>query len=111
MNEEEVKKQIMVLESCTQVNWADIGAESVEQKMDQLYYILYDLRKYTDKIVAELSLSLLSRLAKALQTLWDDQDELISDVQEELEMILYFENISEKIENKRGISWEELLDD
>ncbi|MBD3193282.1 MAG: hypothetical protein GF308_21790 [Candidatus Heimdallarchaeota archaeon] len=110
MNEEKIKKKINLLETCTRINWTDTDSEFVEQKMDELYYTLYELRKEANEIVTKLSLSLLTRLAKALQILFDNQDEFTSDVQEELEMWFLYENIVEKIENERELSWDELIE-
>jgi len=109
MNEEQVKKQIAFLENCTSMNWDKVDSESLEQIMEELYLALYDLRKQISEIVVKLPLPLLTRFAKALQTLKDDQDNLTSDVQEELEMYFFYENIDEKIEESRELSWDELL--
>lgn len=109
MNEAQVKKQIAFMENCANLNWDQIDSESLDQTMEELYLALYELRKQISEIVVTLPLPLLTRFAKALQTLNDDQDNLTSDVQEELEMYFFYENIGEKIEENRGFSWDELL--
>ena len=110
MNEEKVKKQIAFMEKCVSMNWDEVNSESLDQTMEELYLILYELRKQISEIVVKIPLSLLVRFAKALQALNDDQDNLTSDVQEELEMYFFYENIEEKIEEKRELSWDELLE-
>jgi len=109
MNEEQVKKQIAFMEKCTSLNWDIVDSESLDQTMEELYLALYELRKQISEVVIKLPLPLLTRFAKALQALNDDQDNLTSDVQEEIEMYFFFENIEEKIEENRGASWDELL--
>ena len=109
MNEEQVMKQIAILENCAGLNWENVDSETQDQSMEELYLTLYELRKQISEIVEKLPLLLLTRFAKALQTLMDDQDNLTSDVQEELEMYFYYENIEEKIEESRELSWDELL--
>ncbi len=109
MNEEQVKKQIAFMEKCASLNWDQVDSETLDQTMEELYLALYELRKQINEIVVKLPLPLLTRFAKALQTLNDDQDNLTSDVQEELEMYFFYENIEEKIEENRELSWEELL--
>jgi len=110
MEEEQVKKQIAFMENCASLNMDEIDSESLDQTMEELYLALYELRKQISEIIVKLPLPLLARFAKALQTLNDDQDNLTSDVQEELEMYFFYENIEEKIEENRELSWEELLD-
>ncbi|MCG3253540.1 MAG: hypothetical protein KAX09_06805 [Candidatus Heimdallarchaeota archaeon] len=110
MEEEQVKKQIAFMENCASLNMDEIDSKSLDQTMEELYLALYELRKQINEIVVKLPLPLLTRFAKALQTLNDDQDNLTSDVQEELEMYFFYENIEEKIEENRELSWEELLD-
>ncbi len=110
MNEEQVKKQIAFMENCASLNWDQVDSESLDQTMEELFLALYELRKQISEIVVKLPLPLLTRFAKALQTLKDDQDNLTSDVQEELEMYFFYENIEEKIEENRELSWEELLE-
>lgn len=110
MNEEHVKKQIAFMEKCASMNWDEVDSESQDQTMEELYLALYELRKQISEIVVMLPLPLLGRFAKALQALNDNQDNLTSDVQEELEMYFFYENIEEKIEENRELSWEELLD-
>jgi len=110
MEEEQVKKQITFMENCASLNKDEVDSESLDQTMEELYLALYELRKQISEIVVKLPLPLLTRFAKALQTLNDDQDNLTSDIQEELEMYFFYENIKEKIEENRELSWEELLD-
>ena len=110
MNEEQVKKQITFMEKCASINWDDVDSESLDQTMEELYLALYELRKQISEIVVKIPLPLLVRFAKTLQALNDDQDNLTSDVQEELEMYFFYENIEEKIEESRELSWEELLE-
>ena len=109
MNEEQVMKQIAILENCASLNWENVDPETLDKTMEELYLTLYELRKQLSEIVEKLSLPLLTRFAKTLQTLMDDQDNLTSDVQEELEMYFFYENIEEKIEESRELSWDELL--
>jgi hypothetical protein len=109
MNEEQVKKQIVFLEKCANLNWEDVDSDTLEQTMEELYLVLYELRKQLINVIEELPLPLLSRLAKALQKLMDSQDNLTSDVQEELEMYFFYENIEEKVEEKRELFWEDLI--
>ncbi len=110
MEEEQVKKQIAFMENCASLKLDEVDSESLDQTMEELYLALYELRKQISEIVVKLPLPLLTRFAKALQTLNDDQDNLTSDIQEELEMYFFYENIKEKIEENRELSWEELLD-
>ena len=110
MNEEQVKKQIAFMEKCSKINWDETDSESQDQTMEELYLALYELRKQISEIVVMLPLPLLGRFAKALQALNDTQDILTSDVQEELEMYFFYENIKEKTEENRDLTWEELLD-
>ncbi|MHA1532755.1 MAG: hypothetical protein ACTSR6_12245 [Candidatus Heimdallarchaeota archaeon] len=110
MEEEQVKKQITFMENCASLNKDEVDSESLDQTMEELYLALYELRKQISEIVVKLPLPLLTRFAKVLQTLNDDQDNLTTDVQEELEMYFFYENIKEKIEENRELSWEELLD-
>ncbi|MBK5113906.1 MAG: hypothetical protein JJE41_09760 [Candidatus Heimdallarchaeota archaeon] len=109
MTEELVKKQIDFLEKCAGLSWDEVDADSLEQTMEELYLTLYELRKEINEIVVNLSLPLLTRLAKALQKLMDNQDNLTSDVQEELEMYFFYENIEEKVEENRELFWEDLV--
>jgi hypothetical protein len=109
MNEEQVKKQIAFMEHCASLNWDNVNSESLDQTMEELYLALYEFRKQISEIIVKLPLPLLTRFAIALQTLMDDQDNLTSDVQEEIEMYFFYENIGEKIEENRGLSWDELL--
>ena len=109
MTEELVKKQIDFLEKCAGLSCDEVDAESLEKTMEELYLALYELRKQINEIVEKSPLALLTSFAKALQTLKDNQDYLTSDVQEELEMYFFYENIEEKIEENRELSWDELL--
>ncbi|NHJ05546.1 MAG: hypothetical protein EAX90_12030 [Candidatus Heimdallarchaeota archaeon] len=109
MNEEEIKKQIATLEKCASLDWDEVDPDSSEEIMEELYITLHYMRREISEIIVNLPLPLLTRLARALYILLDIQDNLSVDIQEELEMYFLYENIEEKVEEYRDLSWANLL--
>jgi len=103
-------KQLSAIEKMAEINWETVDAESFETEIEELYINLYEIRKRLNNVIANWSELFLARLARSLQSLYDNQDYLSTDVQEELEQYFLFENIQEKIEVERNISWEKLLE-
>ena len=104
------EEQLSVLEKMSAIDWETVDTESLEDEIEELYLTLYDIRKRLNNVMSQWSELLLARLARSLQSLYDYQDYLSTDVQEELEQYFLFENIQEKIENERELSWEKLLE-
>lgn len=109
MNEDEIKKQIAILERCACMNWDEVDPDSTEEIKEELYLTLHYMRREISEIIVNLPLPLLARLARALYILSDIQENLSVDVQEELEMYFLYDNIEENVEEQRDISWKELL--
>jgi len=104
------EEQLSVLEKMAEINWEIVDAELFEDEIEELYITLYEIRKRLDKAIANWSEYFLARLARTLQYLSDNQNHFTTDVQEELEQYFLFENIREKIEDERNISWDKLLE-
>jgi len=109
MNEEEVKEQIAFLDKCARRNWNSVSFELFDEIMEELYFVLSALRKQLSEIIVDLPLPFLTQFARALQTFSNSKGQLYGDVQEEVEMFFIHENIAEKIEQQRKLSWNELL--
>ena len=102
--------QLSALENMAEINWDNVDAENFEDEIEGLYIALYEIRKRLDEVIAKWPELFLARLARSLQTLSDNQDYFTTDVQEELEQYFLFENIKEKIEDERKLTWDKLLE-
>ena len=104
------EKQLSFLEKMAEIDWETTDADLFENEIEELYIVLYEIRKRLDEAIAKWPEILLGRLARSLQYLQDNQDYFTTDVQEELEQYFLFENIQEKIEDVRKLSWNKLLE-
>ncbi|HUT82654.1 MAG TPA: hypothetical protein VMZ29_15775 [Candidatus Bathyarchaeia archaeon] len=109
MDEEKIKKQITFLMKCVDLIAIDQDINALQQSMEELYLSLYDLRKQLIEIIVYLPKPHLAKFAEALDMLWFNKDSLSEDIQEELDVIFFYENIKESISEIRKISWDDLL--
>lgn len=110
MDSKKDDEQLTFLEKMAEIDWEVVDAELFEDEIEELYIILYEIRKRLNEAIAKWPEFFLGRLARSLQYLNDNQDYFTTDVQEELEQYFLFENIQEKIENERNLSWDSLLE-
>ncbi|NHJ47562.1 MAG: hypothetical protein FK733_07230 [Asgard group archaeon] len=110
MDEARVKKQIELIEKLGLLCYFDeVDIDAYENELEDLYNLLYDLRKDLNDIIAYLPISLLARFARVLQLLFENIDNQTTDIIEELEMFFYYDRIKEKVEILRDMTWDNLV--